>query len=77
MTRHDAKAALITAAVKEWYDFYDVKPDDQASEALCNAALGFIRSGHETSDDVATLLIGLFVGKWSTRVNAPTSHAVH
>jgi hypothetical protein len=42
-----------------------------------NAALNLYRDGYRTIDDIATVLIGTYVGLSATRINAPTSEAVH
>ncbi|EPE96625.1 hypothetical protein [Rhizobium grahamii] len=77
MTRRDGQSALISKAVKEWYSFYEIQPDQASSDALCKAALELLEQGFDGSEDIATLLIGKFVGKWGTRVNAPSSNSVH
>lgn len=77
MTKHCASVSLISEAVQSWYSFYEVDPDDRASDVLRKAALELFAEGHCTSEDIATHLIGSYVGKWATRVNAPSSSSVH
>ena len=77
MTRRDGQSALISKAVKEWYSFYEIQPDEASSETLCKAAMELLEQGFDDSEDLATLLIGKYVGKWATRINAPSSNAVH
>ncbi|MBB3318223.1 MULTISPECIES: hypothetical protein [unclassified Rhizobium] len=76
MTRRDGQSALISKAVKQWYSFYEIQPDEASSETLCKAAIGLLEQGFD-SEDIATLLIGKYVGKWATRINAPSSNTVH
>jgi hypothetical protein len=68
---------MLLRADQAWHRYYEVEPDDQSSHTLSAAAIEFFQNGHRTLDDVTTLLIGTYVGKWSTRVNAPTSASVH
>jgi len=77
MTRRDGQAALIADAVKQWYYFYEVQPDEPSSDVLSRAAIELYAEGYDDSDDIATLLIAKYVGMWSTRVNAPTSASLH
>jgi hypothetical protein len=68
---------LLSEAVQRWYRFYEVPPDEAATDILCSAALGLYREGHRSLEDIATVLIGTYVGISATRVNAPTSQSVH
>lgn len=68
---------MLAEAVLQWYSFYEVPPDDKASSTLVSAALDFFHDGHHTADDLAVMLIGTYVGIWSTKINAPTSAAIH
>jgi hypothetical protein len=67
----------MSEAVQAWYRFYELDPKDGLSHVLCQAAIDFYQAGHCTADDIATALIGNYVGIHATRVNAPTSAAVH
>ncbi|WP_245456736.1 hypothetical protein [Rhizobium hidalgonense] len=68
---------MLSEAVQAWYRFYEVDPDERASQTLCTAALEFYQEGYKTAEEVSTLLIGTYVGLWSTRVNSPSSATVH
>lgn len=67
----------ISDAVQTWYRYYEVSPDEKVSKTLCTAAIRFFNDGYQSSDDISTLLIGTYVGRWATRVNAPTSDSSH
>ncbi|MGB8287741.1 MAG: hypothetical protein WCE42_07335 [Rhizobium ruizarguesonis] len=67
----------MSEAVQAWCRFYGVDPKDGLSDVLCQAAIDFFQEGHRTSDDIATALIGTYIGIHATRVNAPTSAALH
>jgi hypothetical protein len=69
--------AVLSEAVQRWYRYYEVSVDDTATETLCGAALELYNEGHRTVEEIATILIGTYVGISSTRVNAPTSQSVH
>jgi hypothetical protein len=69
--------ALLSEAVQRWYRFYELPLDEDASETLCGAAIGLYREGHRSVEEIATMLIGTYVGVPSTRVNAPTSHSLN
>ena len=44
MTKHtEPDIALLSKAVQHWYHFYEVPPDDRASDILCHAALDLYR----------------------------------
>ncbi|MGR9251259.1 hypothetical protein [Rhizobium leguminosarum] len=69
--------AVVSEAVRRWFEFYEVPLDERASHTLCSAAISLYGDGYQTVDDIATMLIGTYVGIWATRINAPTSAAVH
>ncbi|MCV9945139.1 hypothetical protein [Rhizobium sp. BT-175] len=69
--------AVVSEAVRRWFEFYEVPVDERASDTLSSAAISFYGDGCQTVDDIATMLIGTYVGLWATRINAPTSDAVH
>ena len=75
--QQDSEYRLTSEAVQTWYRFYEVSPDDRASHVLCTAAIDLYQHGYRTADDIATMLIGTYVGIWSTKVNASTSASVH
>ncbi|TAX38963.1 hypothetical protein [Rhizobium leguminosarum] len=68
---------LMSKAVREWYRYYEVGWDDQASSFLCDAAIGLYDEGCRSVEEMATVLIGTYVGLAATRVNAPSSSSVH
>ena len=68
---------IISVAVKEWYRYYNLGWDDQASSFLCDAAIDLYNQGCRSSEEMATILIGTYVGLESTRVNAPSSTSLH
>jgi hypothetical protein len=67
----------MSEAVQNWYRFYEVPPNEQSSQVLCTAAINLYNEGYRSADDIATALIGTYVGVWSTKVNAPASSAIH
>ncbi|NNU63873.1 hypothetical protein G9X67_01080 [Rhizobium sp. WYCCWR 11152] len=69
--------AVVSEAVRRWFEFYEVPLDERASDTLCSAAISLYGDGYQLVDDIATMLIGTYVGLWATRINAPTSEAVH
>jgi hypothetical protein len=52
----------MSEAVENWYRFYEVPPNEHSSEALCNAAISLCNEGYRTIDDIATALIGTYIG---------------
>ncbi|NKL39753.1 hypothetical protein GFL57_01755 [Rhizobium leguminosarum bv. viciae] len=44
---------------------------------LCDAAIELYNEGCRSVEEMATLLIGTYVGLPATRVNAPSSSSVH
>jgi hypothetical protein len=73
----DPDFKTMSEAVQAWYRFYQINPKNGLFYVLCQAAIDLYREGHHSSDDIATALIGGYVGIHATRVNAPTSAAVH
>jgi hypothetical protein len=67
----------LSDAVERWFEFYEVESDEKVSRTLCDAAVVLYRRGHRKVDDIATILIGTYIGLWSARVNAPTSASMH
>lgn len=68
---------IMSKAVREWYRHYNVAWDDQASSFLCDAAIELYNDGCRSVQEMATVLIGAYVGLAATRVNAPSSDSVH
>jgi hypothetical protein len=73
----DSEFKMLSEAIQAWYSFYEVSPDARASQFLSNAATNLFNEGCKTADDIASVLIGTYVGIWSTKVNSPTSASVH
>nr|WP_246724462.1 MULTISPECIES: hypothetical protein [Rhizobium] len=44
---------------------------------LCDAAIDLYDDGCRSLEEMATVLIGTYVGLAATRVNAPSSNSVH
>lgn len=74
---NDDGRATISQAVIIWQHFYDVEPQDKVLDALARVAGGHYRQGYRTPDDLATYLIGTYVGRWSMMISAPTSMSIH
>nr|WP_223217165.1 hypothetical protein [Rhizobium cauense] len=68
---------MMSNAVRAWYVYYEESPDQRTSTVLSSAAVDLYRKGHRTAENIAAMLIGTYVGLYSTRVNAPTSRAIH
>jgi len=78
MTEEDNKDySIMSRAVQAWYRFYEADWNDETSSFLCSAAIELFNGGCRSSDDMATALIGTYVGLAATRVNAPSSNAIH
>ncbi len=75
--RKDNEIPLMQQAVLHWYRYYEVSPDEPSSRVLRLAATKLYGEGYRSVEDIATMLIGTYVGIWSTKVNAPGSSAVH
>lgn len=73
----NADFRMMSLAVSQWFEYYEVKPDERASNLLCAKALDLFNEGYNSIDDISTMLIGTYVGLWATRVNAATSAACH
>ncbi len=67
----------MSKAVRAWFLYYEETPDERASNVLSSAAIEFYNDGYRSAEDIAAMLIGTYVGLFSTRVNAPTSQAIH
>jgi len=68
---------LITKAVSAWYQHYGVGWDEHASSFLCDVAIELYAKGCRSGEMLAATLISDYVGIAGTRVNAPSSGAVH
>ncbi|NLS07955.1 hypothetical protein HGP14_32530 [Rhizobium sp. P32RR-XVIII] len=68
---------MLSRAVQRWHRDYEVKHDDHASHVVRHAVIALFNDGYRSEGDIATLLIGTYVGLSSTKVNALTSSSVH
>jgi hypothetical protein len=68
---------MMSWVVQSWYRFNKVDPTNKASTVLCFAAIELFNGGCRSSDDMATILIASYLCLAATRVNAPSSQAVH
>ncbi|MGZ2461781.1 hypothetical protein [Rhizobium anhuiense] len=68
---------MLSRAVERWYRYYELEHDDGASDVLCNAAIALFNEGYRSEGDIATMLIGTYVGLDATKVNAPTTATLH
>jgi len=73
----DDSAATISRAVTMWQIFYEVEPQDKVLDILVRAARDHYVERYRTPNDLATYLIGTYVGRWSMMINAPTSNSSH
>ncbi|MFW8643653.1 hypothetical protein ACOJBO_17575 [Rhizobium beringeri] len=46
--------AVVSEAVRRWFEFYEVPLDERASDMLCSAAISLYGDGYQTVDDIAT-----------------------
>ncbi|MBB3320428.1 hypothetical protein FHT77_006348 [Rhizobium sp. BK181] len=77
MTKARTDHRIMSQAVREWYQYYNVEWDDQASSFLCDAAIDLYDHGCRSVEDMAATLIETYVGLAGTRVNASSSVSVH
>lgn len=75
--RVDENFRMLAEAVNAWFDYYEVEPHEQTYDVLSTAALSLFDQGHRNLDDLPTMLIGTYVGRWAVLVNAPSSDDVH
>jgi hypothetical protein len=68
---------IMSQAVHAWYRFYEVDWNDEASSFLCSAAIELYNEGCRSAEEMATTLIGNYVGLPATRVNSRSSQSVH
>jgi len=67
----------MSEAVQAWHRHYGIIPNEQSTSVLCLAAIELYNEGYRSLDEIAAMLISTYVGQEATRVNAPTSAAVH
>ncbi|MFP3547319.1 hypothetical protein SB748_28315 [Rhizobium sp. SIMBA_035] len=68
---------VLGSAVDQWFRYYEVENVHHVRNVLCNTALDLYKDGYRSEGDLATLLIGTFVGIASTKINAPSSLTIH
>jgi hypothetical protein len=69
--------AVVSEAMTAWFRFYELDPCERSLTALARAAGQLYLGGCRSADDLATSLIGTYIGRWSLMANAPTSSSVH
>lgn len=77
MVDSEPAVSLVSEAVRNWFEYYDVSPDDSATEILCAAAIDWYNRGMVTVEAMTSALIETFVGRIAVHCNAPTSIAIH
>lgn len=77
MESEEELVLLLASAVDQWFRYYEVENDNHVRDVLCNAALDLYKDGYRSEGDLATLLIGAFVGVASTKINPSISATVH
>jgi hypothetical protein len=77
MAPSERAAKLVSEAVRNWFDFYDLTPDDGSTDILCAAAVDLCNGGLVTVDAITSSLIETYVGRLGVQSNAPTSIAIH
>jgi hypothetical protein len=75
--RNSVDLDIVSQAVTAWFRFYEVDPDERTLKVLARAAGELYQGGYRSADDLATSLIGTYIGPWSLMANAPTSVSVH
>jgi hypothetical protein len=73
MQKKEADISLLSEAAQHRDNFYEVSPDDRASDILCSAALELYQEGYRSLEDLVTMLIGTYAGLTSTRVGISLS----
>lgn len=77
MVESEPAVSLVSEAVRNWFEYYDVTPDDSATEILGAAAIELYNRGMVTVQAITSALIETFVGRIAVHCNAPTSSAIH
>jgi hypothetical protein len=65
----DTDFLILSRAVRQWYRYYDVDPDKEASRLLNHAAVRLFDQGHRSVEGIASVLIETYVGPWPSSVN--------
>ncbi|MDM9628466.1 hypothetical protein QTL95_21450 [Rhizobium sp. S152] len=77
MVDSEPAVSVVSEAVRNWFEYYDVTPDDSATEILGAAGIDFYNRGIVTIQAITSALIETFVGRMAVHCNAPTSIAIH
>ena len=77
MVDSEAAVSLVSEAVRNWFEYYNVTPDDSATEILGAAGIDLYNRGIVTVQAITSALIEAFVGRIAVHCNAPTSIAIH
>ncbi|OWW00452.1 hypothetical protein [Rhizobium sp. R693] len=72
----DTDLLILSRAVQQWYLYYDIDPDDQASTLLNRAAVALFDQGHRSVEGIATMLIENYIGPWPVTMNAQGSKTI-
>lgn len=72
----DTDYLILSRAVRQWYRYYDVDPDEEASRLLNHAAIELFDQGHRSVEGIATVLIENYVGPWPSSENVVRSNLV-
>ncbi|EPE94839.1 hypothetical protein [Rhizobium grahamii] len=72
----DTDLLILSRAVQQWYRYYDVDPDEQASTFLNHAAIELFDQGHRSVEGIATMLIENYIGEWPMIMNAPGTNTL-
>ncbi len=76
MVDSEPAVSLVSEAVRNWFEYYNVTPDD-ATEILGAAGIDLYNRGIVTVQAITSALIEAFVGRLAIHCNAPTSIAIH
>lgn len=67
---------IMSKAVREWYRYYEVEWDDQASSFLCDAAIELYDHGGQSVEEMATINREVCRARRYSH-HAPSSDSVH
>ena len=69
--------AMLSQSVQGWYKHYKAVPDEWGCELLCSAAIDLFNEGHETQEELTSLLIARYPGPAAMIIHARSSSAHH
>ena len=75
--RRGRDICMLSRAVQAWFRHYGATVGDESTQVLCSAAVDLYNNGHKTAEEIASVLIDAYRGLEATRINAPTSAAIH